>query len=167
MSKAFETVNRKKPMTILETTLTKCELGTMHVFIHVILNVKIKQTKQIWISPNVIIISRTRFRLNLNSIKIQAQNRHNIYSLSDSNEIRTHNHLVRKQTLNHLARLSVRLQTKWLSVRIPLLSLKSEYPHNYWNLLRWMPICPISAHLLHVVKSLSFQTEIIDFGKSL
>ena len=50
--------------------------------------------------------------------------------LSDSNEIRTHNHLVRKRTLNHLASfakwLSVRLQTKWLSVRISLLSLKTQ-----------------------------------------
>ena len=26
--------------------------------------------------------------------------------LNDSNEIRTHNHLVRKQTLNHLAKLA-------------------------------------------------------------
>ena len=33
--------------------------------------------------------------------------------LSDSNGIRTHNHLVRKQTLNQLAKwLSVRLQSK-------------------------------------------------------
>ena len=30
--------------------------------------------------------------------------------LSDSNGIRTHNHLVRKETLNHLAKLA-----KWLS----------------------------------------------------
>ena len=49
---------------------------------------------------------------------------------SDSNAIRIHNHLVRKQTLNHLAKLaslakwlSVCLRTKWLWVRIPLLSL--------------------------------------------
>ena len=33
-----------------------------------------------------------------------------IGTLSDSKEIRTHNHLVRKQTLNHLEKLS-----KWLS----------------------------------------------------
>ena len=40
--------------------------------------------------------------------------------ISDSNVIRTHNHLVRKKTINHLASLtslakclSVRLQTKW------------------------------------------------------
>ena len=47
--------------------------------------------------------------------------------LSSSNGIRTHNHLVRKRTLNHLANwllaslakwLSVRLRTKWLWVRM-------------------------------------------------
>ena len=48
--------------------------------------------------------------------------------LSDCNRSWTCDHLVRKRTLNHLAKLakwlSVRLQTKWLWVRIPLLSLK-------------------------------------------
>ena len=59
--------------------------------------------------------------------------------ISDSNEIRTHNHLVRKRTLNHLAKLarlakwlSVRLQTKSLWIRISLLSLKLQI----WRLLR-------------------------------
>ena len=48
-------------------------------------------------------------------------------SLSDSNTVRTHNHLVRKRTLEHLAKLasltkwfSVRLQTRWFWVRIAL-----------------------------------------------
>ena len=35
-----------------------------------------------------------------------AQNRHRIWNLGDSNGIRTHNHLVRKRTLNHLAKLT-------------------------------------------------------------
>ena len=62
-----------------------------------------------------------------------AGNRRNTWSLSDSNEIRTHSHLVRKRTPDHLAKpanltslvkwLSVRLRTKWLWVRIPLLPL--------------------------------------------
>ena len=39
-----------------------------------------------------------------------APSRHHIWSLSDSSEIRTHNLLVRKRTLNHLAKLA-----KWLS----------------------------------------------------
>ena len=62
-----------------------------------------------------------------------------IISLSDSNGIQTHNHLVHKRTLNHLAKLvcwakclSVRLQTKWLWVRIPLRSLKLQI----WRLLQ-------------------------------
>ena len=53
--------------------------------------------------------------------------------ISDSNEIRTYNLLVRKRTLNHLAKLaslakwlSVCLQTKWLWVRILFLSLKLQ-----------------------------------------
>ena len=81
-------------------------------------------------------MSRTSFRVNphslvcLNVKELVARNRSPIWSLSDSNEIRTHNHLVRKRTLNHLASfakwLSVRLQTKWLSVRISLLSLKTQ-----------------------------------------
>ena len=49
------------------------------------------------------------------------------------NETRTHNHLVRKQTPNHLAKmanlakwLSFRLRTKWLWVLVPLQSLKLQ-----------------------------------------
>ena len=42
---------------------------------------------------------------------------------SDSNEIRTHNHLVRTRTLNHFAKLR---QTKWLWVWILLLQLKLQ-----------------------------------------
>ena len=35
-------------------------------------------------------------------MEFRARNRCDIWSLSDSNGIRTHNHLVRKRTLNHL-----------------------------------------------------------------
>ena len=38
--------------------------------------------------------------------ELLARNIRDIWNLSDSNEIRTHNHLVRKWTLNHLARVS-------------------------------------------------------------
>ena len=78
----------------------------------------------------VIFMSRTSFRVNphskvcLNVKELLAQSRHLIRSLSESNEIRTHSHLVRKQTLSHLAKwLSIRLRTKWLLIRISLLSL--------------------------------------------
>ena len=55
---------------------------------------------------------------------------------SESNGIRTHNHLVPGRTLNYLASLakwfSVQLRTKWLWVRIPLLSLKLHIWHLVW-----------------------------------
>ena len=64
----------------------------------------------------VIIMSRTSFRVNLHSIvclnvkELLARSRSYIWSLSDSIRIRTHNHLLRKQTLKNLAKLA-----KWLS----------------------------------------------------
>ena len=36
----------------------------------------------------------------------------NIWKLSDSNEFQTHNHLVRKQTLKHLAQLASQMHHK-------------------------------------------------------
>ena len=59
----------------------------------------------------VIIISCTRFGVNLHSIvclsvkELLARSMRHIWSC-DSNGIRTHNHLVCKQTLNHLAKLA-------------------------------------------------------------
>ena len=48
-----------------------------------------------------------------------SRNRRDIWSLSDCNGIRTHNHLVRKRTLNYLMKL-----TEWVRIpRIPLQSL--------------------------------------------
>ena len=64
----------------------------------------------------VIIMLHTSFRVNAHSIvclnvkKLLAWGRCHIWSLSDSNEIWTHNHLVRKGTLNNLVKLA-----KWLS----------------------------------------------------
>ena len=52
----------------------------------------------------------SKIYISLNVKELLAQNRHGIWSLSDSIKIWTHNHLVRKQRFNHLARL-----TKWLS----------------------------------------------------
>ena len=85
----------------------------------------------------VIIMSHTSFRVNLlskiclNFKELLALNRHHIWSLSDSNKIRIHNHLVHKRTLGHLAKLA-----KWLScceylsvwciwLHVIILSLKS------------------------------------------
>ena len=71
----------------------------------------------------------------LNVKGLLARSRLEIWSLSDCNWTRTHNHLVRNQTLYHLAKLaklaslakwlSVHLRTKLLWVRIQLQSLKN------------------------------------------
>ena len=64
----------------------------------------------------VIMMSRSSFRVNRHSIdcpivkEVFARGRGHIWSLNDSKEIRTHNQLVRKRTLNHLA-----YEAKWLS----------------------------------------------------
>ena len=64
----------------------------------------------------VIIMSRTSFRANLHSVvrlevkELLARSRRHIWSLKDSNGIRTHNGLVRKRKLDHLTKLS-----KWPS----------------------------------------------------
>ena len=42
----------------------------------------------------------------LNAKKLLARNRRDIWNLGDSNGIKSHNHLVRKRMLNHLAKLS-------------------------------------------------------------
>ena len=92
----------------------------------------------------------------LNFKKVLAQNRHNIWALSDSNNgIRPDDHLIHKRTLHHLAkltkwlrcgvrtyqsvllenlskRLSGCLRTKWLWVRIPLLSCKLQISCLFW-----------------------------------
>ena len=64
----------------------------------------------------------------LNVNKLLPRKRRGIWSSSDYKGTRTDNHLGCKRTLNHLAKLakwlSVRLQTKWLWIRVPLQSHK-------------------------------------------
>ena len=78
----------------------------------------------------VLIMSRTSFsestlysRLNVKDLL--AQNRREIWSLSDCNRTRTHNHLVHKTNAQH-EHLNIRLRTKWFWVRVPLQSLNSN-----------------------------------------
>ena len=96
-------------------------------------------------------MSPTSFRVNPQFIvclydkELLARSRCHIWCLSDSNKIWTHNHLVRKRTLNHLAKLakkasfvnwfSVCLRTKWLWVWILLQSLPSEHLSSLEHLL--------------------------------
>ena len=68
-----------------------------------------KTQNDLWLY--VLVMSRTRFRVNphyscLNVKELLARNRGKIWSLSDSNGTRTHNNLVHKRTLNHLAKLA-------------------------------------------------------------
>ena len=49
----------------------------------------------------------------MNVKELLARSRHHIWWLSDCNGTRTHNHLVRKRTINHLAKLA-----KWLSCAV-------------------------------------------------
>ena len=54
--------------------------------------------------------SESTLYICLNVKELLAPSRREIWSLSDCNWTRTHNHLVHKRTLNHLAKLA-----KWLS----------------------------------------------------
>ena len=74
-----------------------------------------------WCWLYVLIISRTRFRVDshsscLNVKQLLAWNRREIRSLSDWNWTQTHNHLVHKRTLNYLAKLTK--WPAWLNVRV-------------------------------------------------
>ena len=74
----------------------------------------------------------------LNVKELLAQNRRYIWSLSDSKRVQTHNHLVLKQTLNHLAKwLRVRLSTKLLWVPILLLSQILQFIPQVWPFKTW------------------------------
>ena len=73
--------------------------------------------------------SKSTLYSSLNMKELVAWYRRDIWSLSESIEIRTHKHLVYKWLLNHLANLdslgkwlSVRLRTKCLWFHFPLLS---------------------------------------------
>ena len=76
--------------------------------------------------------SESTLYISLNIKELLARNKHEIWSLSDSNGTRTHNHLVCKRTYNHLAKwLSVCLQTKWLWVQVLLQSLEKVNLRNF------------------------------------
>ena len=58
--------------------------------------------------------SASRLYRCLNVTELFSRNRRGIWSLSDCNGTGTHNHLVRKQTLNHL----VKLTNDWAMLRV-------------------------------------------------
>ena len=71
--------------------------------------------------------SESTLYIFLNIKKLLAWGRRNIWNLSDRNATQTHNHLVRKRTINHLAKLDqfgqmvdYLFMNKWIRVRVPL-----------------------------------------------
>ena len=108
--------------------------------------------RYIWLY--VVIMSRTSFRVNLDSIvclnvkDFLSPSRHHMWGLSDSNEMRTQNHLVCKGTQTHLAKL-----TKWLSCVVS----------TYLYLFQSLPECqgiPCSRRPFQVKNSLTFRQTI-------
>ena len=53
--------------------------------------------------------SESTLHMGLNIKKLLTRNRHDVWNLSDCSRTRTHNHLVCRWTLNHLAELAKRL----------------------------------------------------------
>ena len=87
----------------------------------------------------LVIKSCTSFRVNphpifcLNVKELLARSRRHIWSLIDSNLIRTHNHLVRKWTRNHLAKLVEWLKhSDWTMYRTHKYSQHSSINWPVW-----------------------------------
>ena len=80
----------------------------------------------------------------LNVKELLAQNRCDIWSLSDSNEIQTYYHLVCKQTLNHLVKL-----VKWLSVCL----------QTKWLLFAWMLLLSLTVAVYLINKNCSYRNN--------
>ena len=114
----------------------------------------------------VIVISRTSFRVNLDSLiclnikELLGRSRHHIWSLIDSTGIRTHDHLVLKRTLNYLAKVA-----KWLSCVL------STYLHGGFDCMLlllvglrvWIPLLSLKLpiwRLLQARSSLTFRQTI-------
>ena len=72
--------------------------------------------------------SESTLYICLNVKQILAQNRRNIWSLSDSNGTRSRNHLVCKRTLNHLPNRPS-LQTKWFVYELSGYEFESRCYH--------------------------------------
>ena len=84
----------------------------------------------------VLVMSRTRFRVNPHSIysclnfkELLARSRRDIWAWRDCNWTRTRNHLVRKRTFNHLAKLA-----KWLSCVL------STYLYGAFDYMLWVRV---------------------------
>ena len=106
----------------------------------------------------LLLSSQVRFRVNLNSLVAWLSRNSNGNSNSNGNRIE--NHLIRKQTLNYLAKLaslakwlSVHLRTKWLWDRNSLLSVYT-FGKNAISLLFQCYLIP--NYQMFVIKILQF-----------
>ena len=96
----------------------------------------------------VFIMSHTRFRVNLfsylNVRQFLARRRRDIWDISDCNRIRTHNHLVRKGTLFHLAKLSIIYKLSGYELGSCCSHVFRSLPNSYDGAL------PFASSLLHI-----------------
>ena len=79
----------------------------------------------------------------LNVKELLAQNRLNIWSLSDSNRIRDYNHLVCKRKLNHLAKLANDWAVLWI-LTVPLKHIMYA-SQNESTFYRWLNVKELLA----------------------
>ena len=104
----------------------------------------LKNSNERSVCLHVLIMSRTRFRVNPHSIVVWMSRNFLLETgsisevLSDCNGTRTRSHLVHKRTLNHLSKLAnlanwlnVRWRTKWFWVPVPLQSVKRNVSFRY------------------------------------
>ena len=87
------------------------------------------------------------------------QIRHKIWSLSDCSKTETHNHLLRKRTLNHLAKLAKRLScvvSTYLSGAFDSIFLLCHIHVLEWILTLWLPECQ-GTPCLKQVQNLKFK----------
>ena len=89
--------------------------------------------------------SESTLYISLNFKELLARSRHELWSLSDCNWTRTHNHLVHEQTLNHLARLA-----KWLSCFV------STYLYSAFDCM-FLSCCAHVSEWIHTLYLPEFQ----------
>ena len=86
---------------------------------------------------------RCHVQVCLNVKELLGWSRRHIWSLSDSNRIWTHNHLVRKQTLNHLAKLPNDWVVLWVLICIWLFVIimsHMSFRVNLHSIVAWMSV---------------------------
>ena len=89
-----------------------------------------------------------------------ARNRHHISSLSYSNEIPTHNHIVHKRTIHHLAKLTKSLSCVLVLICTVYFTVCQYHVTNDWALL-WVLICTMYLTVCYYHVTYKFKSESI------